>query len=477
MNLLKKLMTFAMGNGIVLLLGFISAPVITRIIDTENMGKFSMFTTVVSLLLLVLLLGIDQSYVRYYYDEAEENRGAFLKKCLKIPLLATMICSGILLVLYKPISIYLVKEESILIVLLLIVQLIASVFSRFSLLEIRMKQKAKLYSTLNVLLKLTYLIFIGALYTFFKSNYMTVVLATIMSTIVTNLVAIFIERGVWKSTNSEVKLKTNNREVLRYGIPFIFSMAVTWLFQFIDRISINAFCGYSEVGIYSGAFYIISLLNTLQGTFNTFWTPVAYERYSSKPEDTGFFSTINGIVSVVMLLTAIGIIALKDIIVLFLGPAYRSAVFIFPFLIFMPIMNCISETTVVGINFNKKTSNHIFISVISALFNLIGNLILVPRYGAKGAAISTGLAYIVFYLSRTLISLRYYKVNYNLKGFMLCTLATYILATYSSFNTFNIIVFALAIVAIITVVLCYKDIFILLIDKMKAIINKNKIKT
>lgn len=476
MNLLKKLMAFAMGNGIVFILGVISTPIITRIIDTDNMGKFSMFTTVVNLLLLVILLGIDQAYVRYYYDEAEETRGNFLRSCLKMPLMANLAVSIVLIIFYKPISVYLVKEESFLIIILLIVQLTANVISRFSMLEIRMKQKAKMYSFINIIMKFTYLISIAFMFIIFKNNYMTVLIATIISTLVMTAVSIYVERTLWFSKNKHLKVKTSNNELIRYGVPFIFSMAVTWMFQSIDKITIKAFYGYSEVGIYSGAIYIVALLSTLQEAFNTFWTPVSYERYTADPEDKEFFSRMNKVVSAAMLICAIGLITCKDIIILFLGEKYRSAVFIFPFLVFMPIMSCISETTVVGINFKKKTKNHVYIALTAAIFNLIGNLILVPSLGARGAAISTGLSYIVFFLARTFLSLKYYKVDYNLGRFCLCILSTYILAAYSSFNSFNLNICILAIIATTLVVISYKDVFKMAINGVKMIFSKKTLK-
>ena len=166
-----------------------------------------------------------------------------------------------------------------------------------------------------------------------------------------------------------------------------------------------------------------------------------------------------------MLLIAIGLITFKDIIVLLLGSRYREAVFIFPYLVFMPIMYTISETTVIGVNFKKKTKYHINIATVSAVFNLIGNLILVPRLGARGAAISTGLAYIVFFACRTYYSNKFYKVNYSIGKFSICVGMVYILAAYSSFYKFNGVILILAIVSTMTVLIAYKNILIDLLRK------------
>ncbi len=456
-NLFKKFVEFAFGNGVVLILGFISSPITTRLISPNEMGKFSMFNTFTNLLLVILLLGLDQSYGRYYYEEEEEDRIILLKRCINIPLIVNFILSIILILFYKSISLYIVEEESIIVIFILIVYMFFSIINRFALLNIRMKQKSKTYSLINILMKLLNIIGILILFNLFKDNYITMVGALVLATVVTTLIMLYIEKEDWFK-KKKGQLKTEINEIIKYGIPFIFSMAITWIFQSIDRISIKQFSGYSELGLYSGAMTIISLLNAFQGAFTTFWIPVAYEKYINNKEDKEFFTKVNKYITVSMIFIAIMLIAGKDVLVLLLGVKYRDAAFIFPYLVFMPIMYTISETTVLGINFKKKSKNHIYIAVVCAICNFLGNVVLVPILGATGAAISTGISYIVFFAMRTWISNKYYKVNYNLNRMSICIIFTYLLATYSSFNKFNIIIFMLTILSLAILCYLYRDV-------------------
>ncbi len=63
-----------------------------------------------------------------------------------------------------------------------------------------------------------------------------------------------------------------------------------------------------------------------------------------------------------------------------------------------------SETTVIGINFFKKVRWHLLISFAVLAVNISSNLLLVPRLGARGAAISIGMSYVLFFALRTHIS-------------------------------------------------------------------------
>jgi len=72
--------------------------------------------------------------------------------------------------------------------------------------------------------------------------------------------------------------------------------------------------------------------------------------------------------------------------------------------------------------------------LISASVNFIGNLLLVPLYGAKGAAVSTGIAYIVFFYVGTFISRKVYPVSYSLIRFSIGVVILFVVATVNTFS-------------------------------------------
>lgn len=471
-KLFKKFIEFALGNAIVFILGIVSVPIVSRMIDPTQNGKASMFITYTSLIVLVLTMGIDQAYIRYYNDENENNRGKLLRTSIKVPIISNLILGVFLLILYTQVSNLMISETSFLVVLLMIIHSTASIVGNFAMVHVRMKQKGKVYSFLGVSNKLAYLALMFVFFYIFKNNYITMILATVISNIVMVVLAILYEKNDWFNFSDE-PIKTTTKDLFIYGSPFIFSMAITWIFQSIDRISIQNFSNdYAQIGLYTGAMYIISLLNTVQGAFTTFWTPVAYEKYSTNPNDKEFFVKINEIVSAVMLFISVGLIATKDILIILLGEKYEGSQFIFPFLVLMPIMYTISETTVLGINFKKKTKYHIYIAAAAAIANIIGNLVLVPIYGAKGAAISTGLAYIVFFLARTYYANKFYKINFKFSKLWICIISVYILAAYSSVYKFNLIILLLTIANIIIILISYRNIFNDLVNLIRTKIKK-----
>lgn len=474
-SLLRKFLSFSVGNWLVLVIGLISAPLITRIIDPAEYGKFGLFTMYVNIVMLIITCGLDQSYVRFFYEEEEQNRNRLLFESIKIPLILNVIVACIIIIFKVPISQYVISEYNLSFIILLILNISLSSINRFSLLTVRMKQNGRLYSMLQVMQKISYLMSIGLFFMIYNNSFLTLAYATLVSNLVLVVVSVFAERGSWNFRDIKgKKLKNSQIDILKYGIPLIFTVLVTWLFQSADKMAIKAYYGDYEVGIYNSANNIIAILNILQSSFANFWLPVALERYEKNPEDTKFFSNINDIVSFLMFGVGIGLILFKDIIVLLLGEKYRVASYIMPFLVFMPVLYTMSEVSVVGINFKKKPKYHVIIASLACLFNVVGNSILVPILGPKGAGISTGLAYIVFYYARTLISTRLYKVDYHIGRTTIAIVAILVLALYSSFREFSMITVIIGAIVILIVLFLYRNTIKSMIDmisKAKSIKN------
>lgn len=457
MKWIKVFAKYAIGTFFTLFVGLITTPIITRLISTEEMGKYSMFITIGDLLATFLFLGMDQSYIRFYNHEKVQNRVYLLWRCIKLPLILTGIVAIILLLWYPSISTILIGEKSLVVTFVFILYVLGLIFERFGLLRLQMESKAGRYSLLNIIKKVCYLIMsIVLVFFIFGNSSWSLITGITLTEVILVGVTYCIEKGNWKVY--KCSLNVSNRELLKYGLPFMFATTVSLIFYSTDKLMLKALSDYTQIGIYSGAQNIVNLLNQVQIVFATFWMPVAYEHFVSAPQDKKFFIKANKIISYCMLVAMIILLCLKDIIVLFLGKDYKDAVYVFPFLAFMPIMYTVSETTVMGINFMKKSNYHVWISVISACVNIIGNYFLIIHFGAKGAAISTGISYAIFFLLRTLFANHVYPVRYELGKYILGCLLVYILAIYASFLKVNARFILVSVVVLLLITIMYRDI-------------------
>lgn len=475
-NLAKNFMEYALGSGLTLILGFISSPIITRLINPEQFGKFSIFNLFTSILAILLSVGMDQAFVRFFYEENEESRILLLRKTIKYPLMLSVVFAFIIIIFQKQLSIYLFQEYNVISIILIVINCFVLVINRYGLLTLRMLQNGKMYSFVQILQKGLYIVFVIGIFLCIKGNYLVLLMSTVLANTISTLLAVITYKEFWfKKVDNNLKLRYSIKDMLSYGVPLMFTALISWLFQSSDKIFIKHFNDYTQVGIYASAFSIIALLNQIQITFLNFWIPVAYEHYNNNKDDKEFYVNVFELVSIIMFLIAVGLVVFKDIIIMLLGSQYREASFIVPFLVFMPVMNTISEVTVMGIGFMKKSKYHIYITSICSAINIVGNFILVPILGARGAAITTGLTYILFFILRTNMANKLYYIDFKLKKFYFLTLSILALVIYSTFNYVDIITITLAICIIGIILVMYKYTIIRYIKIAKNKISKKVI--
>lgn len=472
-NLLKKFFLFSYGSWIALVIGVFTTMITTRLFLPENFGKMSMFELALQVGMILTILGTDQSYVRFYYEEKKEKRGALLFNSLKIPFILSIILSVIILFLNKQITNFIFGEENFYLSLLIGLGIILQLFFRFGQLVIRMQQEGNKYSLINIFQRIFNLFFIILFFYFIGSSYEVLIISKLITLFLLVIISIYLGREHWSLKNINIKnLKHSQKDIINFGTPFIFTIFITWLFESFDKIALRQWATFEELGLYSAAMKLVVLILVLQHSFSTFWTPVAYEKFEKSPDDKNFFKQITILISLVMFIVAIGSISLKDIIVILLGTEYHEAAVIMPFLVFMPILYTISETTVIGINFYKKSKWHIFISFISCVANIIGNWLLVPKYGAVGASISTAIAYIIFFTLRTQISIKYYNISYPLFRIYAMIIIISIYAIYSIFIRNIIFNILIAIIPLfLLLIFFYKDLIVIYRNRKELLNN------
>lgn len=456
-NFLKHFATIGVGTFLSMLLGFFSTPVITRMVDPNEYGQFSLFTMYSSIMVMIICAGLDQALVRYYYDyDSIEYKRFLFSRCIILPVIVCVLVSVVMIAMTS-LNIVSFEFSSNVLVGLCIYSFFQLIF-RFSQLIVRLEYKSKLYSALNIISKAVYVIVaVGLLMCVEGRNQNVLIIAIIVATIVPVIVSVIAQSNYWDFRNIKKKqeYQLSIKELIKYGYPFIFSMGLMTLFQAVDKISLQTMRSYTEVGIYASTNTLVGIFAIVQTTFNALWTPLSVEHYAKNPNDVSFYQKGNRIITLVMFCMGLTLILCKDVFALLLGEKYRQAAYILPMLIFNPIMYTVSETTVGGIVFMKKSSAHIIITLTSCITNIIGNMILVPRLGCQGAAISTGISYIVFFTMRTTIANKYFYIDFKLKSFYVITILAVLYALYNSFFAFNIFTIVGYVICIVVVIVLY----------------------
>lgn len=456
-SFIKNFFVLGVGSFIYLIIGLIGTPVITRLVDPAEYGYMSMFTVYSSIGLMFCGLGLDQTFVRYFYhrDDLDYKR-IILFECMSVP---TVLCIG-LGVLILPVVLITnsigVTSQPIAELILLEINVLVLVLHRYAILLLRLRYHTKRYSAINIIQKIAYLaIAVGLIMVFNGYYFYILAISTILSTLIATISAITMEKEVWNFHDLPRDNRIPQKELLAYSIPIMLSSGVTMIFNALDKLFLNHYCTLSDVGVYTSAMNLMAVFTIVRTTFNALWMPTAVEHYEREPEDKSFYKKGNAFIVLLMISFGAGVILCKDLFVMLLGSKYQEASQIIPFLMFEPIMYTISETTATGIVVQKKSKYQLMIAGVSCITNFIGNWILTPLMGARGAAFSTGVSYIVFFAMRTILANRVFYVDYSLKKFTIVSVALFLFAYYGSMHYFSTIqVFMCGGVILITL-LCY----------------------
>lgn len=475
----KDFLIMGFGIGLNMIFGIITTPIITRMVEPDHYGNLSLFIMYAEIGMMLFGMGLDQTLIRFFYHEENLSyRRKLLIHCYKAPFLicGLLFVFSILGILFDNIFAPFFNAD-IIILAIFILCVFFMLANRYSILLLRLQYKSVKYSVVNILQKAVYVgvAMVLLLLPRFNgvSDFTILALSTTFSFAVAFTIGVLLERKLWNPFNGKnYKLPFKTSELYKYGAPLILSSVVSRALHACGSSMLKIFCDDSTVGVYSSAMSLVSIFAIIQTTFNSIWAPMMVEHYEKDKEDKSFYKKGNQIITVILFLFGATVLVAKDLIVFLLGEKYRHAAFILPFLMFYPIMYTISETTNCGIVFMKKSHANIWVALISFLVDLIACFLLVPKFGAIGAAIATALAYIVFYLARTIIANMYFKIETQMKKLMVICSLFFLLCLYGSFNSFNIVLLMAYIVFCIILSVLYKGVIFELINIVKELLNK-----
>ncbi|SHK23713.1 Membrane protein involved in the export of O-antigen and teichoic acid [Hathewaya proteolytica DSM 3090] len=461
---IKRFIGFSMGPVLSAVINFFTVSLTTYFISPAESGKVSIYAMVLSVSSMLIFLGLDQAFTRQFNSE-EDKRKLFINAALP-PLAVSIIIGAMGMIVYKKMSVMIIGEVDGFIMALLAISLPLTVIDRFNLLLIRMQEKAKLYSFFNIMNKLIYALVLIPYLMCIESTYKSIIIVTFLTLLAICIVEFLFTKDYWiQKIALDKKLL---HEMFKYGLPLIPATVVIAILNSMDKVAIKHWSNFHEVGIYSTAMKIVSVVAIVQSAFCTFWTPTAFKWYEDKVPGEKFIKVSNMLMCIMTFMFT-GIVLFKDIIIKILSPEYMAAAKVVPFLVLLPVMYTVSEATCLGISFSKKTWYNILVSISAVVVNFLCNILLVPKVGAVGASIATGFAYIVFFWMRTIISRKlWFKFKVTLYALdILCMVAL----GFASITINN--VWLNIALSVLIIIVNYREL-VMILSYGKAIINKRK---
>lgn len=413
----RKIAAFSLGPLGGALLGLISLPLVAWLYPAEDVGRLAMLQVALGLCLQVFSFGLDQAYVREYHECGDRPR--LLKTTMLPGLVALLVVLSVLMIAPDFLSRLLFDVSDKSIGALVAVCLLAALVSRFLSLILRMQERGLAFSMGQLLPKLIFVIIVLGYYHFSSGKaFIYLVLAQTASIFMVALVYLWATRSDWWSAIGENLDWSQLRAMLRYGLPLVIGGLAFWGLTMLDRLFLRSYSSFSELGIYSVASSIAAVAMIFQTVFSTVWAPTVY-KWAAEGIDPERIDQITEYVLAAVVFIFCGVGLFSWIVTYFLPSSYLSVKYLVTACMGYPLLYTLSETTVVGLSLQRRTGLAMLASIIAVIVSLIGNLLLVPRYGASGAAVATMFAFWIFLVSRTEFSILAWRPLPRLKLYAL----------------------------------------------------------
>lgn len=404
----QALQKIARGTGIVfagtvisMFFGFLSRAIIARYFSTAEYGVFNLALTVLSIALVVATLGFQNSLPRgvAFYKEREPSKVRDLISTALIIVALNSIIWTVILTLGAGNVAQVFNEERLAYALKIVA--FALPFSALTGTIISISRgfgrvREKVYFQ-NIVYPTAFLVFI-ALGAFLNFPFTYVFFAYVLAQVLTFLALTF---DIWRIKLFEFKISWDIRigkELIRFSIPLMLTGILGFVMTWADTLMLGYYKSSEVVGLYNAASPLAKLLPIFLNSAAFLYAPTASQLYAQ--EKLGELKRVYQILTKWVFLLTLPIFSVMFLfpeatIGFFFGTKYTSAA---------PALRILSLGfmfhTFLGLNGMSLTvigqpKLNMIGNSFAVIFNVVLNVLLIPKYGMVGAAVATAVSYFV----------------------------------------------------------------------------------
>lgn len=399
------------GTTISMLFGFLSVVVIARVFSRAEYGVFSLALTILSVLLVIATLGFPNSLPREvaFYREKEPSRiGSLILTALVIVLLTSLAVT--LFLVSGSVYIAQVFNEERLIYALKIVSLalpfsaLTGTFVAISQGFGRVREKVYFQNLLYPFLWFS-LVGIGVIV---KVEFYYVFVAYVVAQMIAffALIADVFRLGLFKLGSIDLKL---GKELVMFSVPLMFTGIAGFVMTWTDTLMVGYYKTSEVVGLYNSATPLAKLLPIFLTSAGFIYPPLATALYAQgKIEE---LKRVYQVLTKWIFLATLPLFAMMFLfpeatIGFFFGAKYLEASRALQILALGFMFHVLLGLNGLSLVVIKESKFVMYSTLISAVVNVVLNVLLIPTYGIEGAAIATAISYFV---TNVLNSFRLYQ--------------------------------------------------------------------
>jgi O-antigen/teichoic acid export membrane protein len=387
--------------------GIIILPIITKLLGAQNYGVWTQLLVTVGFLSSIALLGLPYTLVRFL--AGEKDRVQIQDGIWSVALIVasiSLLFSILLLTFSKPISIFFHCPQTLICLLAIFIffEFINPVFYNV----LRAFQENIKLSALLIFQELgeAGLIVLAIFSGYGLVGALTVALAV--------RVVIFIILGAYmlKRVGLRMPRFLKIKEYLSFGLPTVPDNLSNWFMQSSDRYLIGYFLGTLFVGYYSSAYTVgVFVINFLIAPFGFLLPAIVSRLYDEqKVDDVKVYLSYSLKYFLVLAIpSVVGLTVLSKQILTILTTAEFAQIgqWIMPVIALSMVPMGINAIVSQIVGIVKKTKIAAMFTTVAAIINVLLNLLLIPKFGIMGAAITTFIAFVFLCLVTWYYSFQY----------------------------------------------------------------------
>jgi len=406
---LKHSFIYGIGALLSKIVGFLMIPLYTRYLTTSDYGVLELLDLTSTIVSIFISMRIGSAVIRFYYDSADELEQ---KKVVSTAYMATFV-SALLVILFS--QIFSIRLSSLifdtnvydkyfkLVFMATALSLISSVPEAY----LMARKQSIFYTIISLMTLSSYLIFNIYFIVFLKMGILGILYSSVITKIFNSSVLSF----YCITKNSLFFSFTKFKSMLKFSLPLIPANVGTFILNYADRFILQKLATTAEVGIYALGYKFGYMLPVLvMGPINMIWVPQMFELASKSDKKT--IEKMFTYIMLILIFCGLGLILFtKDAIRIMATPPFYPAYKVVSFVVLGYIFRGMASFFWDGIMIAKKTI-YIGISVfISALSNILLNILLIPQFRAMGAAYSTAISFFVMFVLIFYFCQRVYSIK------------------------------------------------------------------
>ena len=401
-NLYRDASHYLTGQVAGLALGFVSFPIFTRALSVAEYGMLCLTLQITAMATVLSKMGLQNSIQRFYQERALGEVGQ-LRSFYSTLLLGAALCAIGVVVLFL-LALGLVPNS-----------LLSPVFKRVLLLGsglifvramhpivmnfLRAERRTRAFNVFDVLARATSIALVSALLFLWGRSVKMVLIGTVTVELISvaALVVLLIPRGMLSLSAFDRPLF---RASLIFGFPLVGYELAGVILDSGDRLIVQHYLGFQALGYYSAAYNMSNyLVMALMFPMNLALFPIYMKLWATKgsEETRTFLSTaLDKFIMVLMCVLAGTAVTARYAVIVLGSQKLQKAYPLLPILVLGLMIYSLHIFFNAGLIIHKKTVTMFKIIGLSAVLNVVLNVLLIPRIGLKGAAIATLLSYAVF---------------------------------------------------------------------------------